>query len=504
MSTFSPFTNPFTRSPFWGREKELSIIWGRLLNTPPQSVVIIGEPQIGKTRLLKQLMQPTLVDADHFTFVYHDCKRYIQLIEDWTPKTQVDKEQSVEQKREGDISNFASARFWWDLYNTLRGRLQEDESFSEPRRNQDDASLLDSAYEISFAIEKWVRSLSQPAIFILDNFEGVARLPLRNSDRLRSLGDNCGFILTSRYALYVLYNYHKASWEQPSPFYNIFSDPIYLGLLSEQEVSRYLEWAVQEAKKAGSDLNAQDTAFIRKIAGRHPELLRMACARMFEERCLSPSFSETEDDEQVYTFLALRIVQDGRTLCKQLWEGLANPELYGLVSSPGSAKKEDTAVLSPYQLTLIDIAHERPVTDKQILFGLEQRGLIEGTNEKWRIFSEVMQQFVLVQEELLNQAHTGTPATAATSFADTPSGRDDERTLTYREGKVYDYLKTHLGEVCDKTEIMQAVWGGDSMPTNSALQKIIERIREKIEDDPESPYKLIAVRGRGYMLRRAL
>ena len=504
MSTFSPFTNPFTRSPFWGREKELSIIWGRLLNTPPQSVVIIGEPQIGKTRLLKQLMQPTLVDADHFTFVYHDCKRYIQLIEDWTPKTQVDKERLVEQKREGDISNFASARFWWDLYNTLRGRLQEDESFPEPRRNQDDASLLDSAYEISFAIEKWVRSLSQPVIFILDNFEGVARLPLRNSDRLRSLGDNCGFILTSRYALYVLYNYHKASWEQPSPFYNIFSDPIYLGLLSEQEVSRYLEWAVQEAEKAGSYLNARDTAFIRKIAGRHPELLRMACARMFEERCLSPSFSETEDDEQVYTFLALRIVQDGRTLCKQLWEGLANPELYGLVSSPGSAKKEDTAVLSPYQLTLIDIAHERPVTDKQILFGLEQRGLIEGTNEKWRIFSEVMQQFVLVQEELLNQAHTGTPETAATSFSDTPAGRDDERTLTYREGKVYDYLKTHLGEVCDKTEIMQAVWGGGSMPSNSALQKIIERIREKIEDDPESPYKLIAVRGRGYMLRRAL
>jgi hypothetical protein len=529
MSTFSPFTNPFTRSPFWGREKELSIIWGRLLNTPPQSIVIIGEPRIGKSRLLKQLMQSTLVDADHFTFVYHDCKRYIQLIEDWTPKTQVDKEQSVEQKREGDISNFASARFWWDLYITLRGRLQEDESFPEPRRNQDDASLLDSAYEISFAIEKWVRSLSQSVIFILDNFEGVARLPLRNSDRLRSLGDNCGFILTSRYALYVLYNYHKASWEQPSPFYNIFSDPIYLGLLSEQEVSRYLEWAVQEAKKAGSDLNAQDSAFIRKIAGRHPELLRMACARMFEERCLSPSFSETEDDKQDNTFLALRIIRDGRELCKQLWEGLANPELYGLVSSPGAAKKEDSAVLSPYQLTLIDIAHERPVTDTQILFGLEQRGLIERVsaslrppnggdfegssydvqtgrkeNEEWRIFSEVMQQFVLMQEELLNQAHTGTPGIAATSLPDTPAGRDDERTLTYREGKVYDYLKTHLGEVCDKTEIMQAVWGGGSMPTNSALQKIIERIREKIEDDPESPYKLIAVRGRGYMLRKAL
>ncbi|MFL5657868.1 MAG: helix-turn-helix domain-containing protein, partial [Ktedonobacteraceae bacterium] len=101
------------------------------------------------------------------------------------------------------------------------------------------------------------------------------------------------------------------------------------------------------------------------------------------------------------------------------------------------------------------------------------------------------------------QANTGAPA-AITSLSGTPTERDDEHSLTYREGKVYDYLKAHLGEVCDKTEIMQAVWGEDNMPSHSALQKIIERIREKIEDDPDSPYKLIAVRGRGYMLRKAL
>jgi DNA-binding response OmpR family regulator len=50
---------------------------------------------------------------------------------------------------------------------------------------------------------------------------------------------------------------------------------------------------------------------------------------------------------------------------------------------------------------------------------------------------------------------------------------------------------------------MQTVWREDNMPSNSALQKIIERIREKIEDEPDNPFRLIAVRGRGYMLRRA-
>jgi len=506
-SFFSPFTNLFTRSEFWGREKELSIIWGRLLSKPPQSVVIIGEPYMGKTRLVKHLTESPLVDERgkgyDFTFIYLDCKRYIELVEDWHPKTLADQEQSLEHHQR-DMGNFAAAQFWWDLYNLLPRTLQEDEPFPEPRINEDDALLLDITYEISLAVEKWVRSHSKPIVFILDNFEGVAHLPLRNSHRLRSLGDNCGFVLTSRYSLYVLYNYHQESWAQPSPFYNIFSDTIYLGLLSEQEVSRYLEWAAQEAEKSGSHWNAQDIAFIRKMAGHHPELLRITCVRMFEERWLSQSSSEAESNEQDYKFLALRLVQDGCTLCKRLWEGLTNPELYGLVGSPGTTKKEDSRVLSPYQSTLIDIAHGRIATDTHILFGLEQRGLIESAYEKWRIFSEVMQQFVLMQEEAIDQANTDTLTAINASFSYTSAERDDEHSLTYTEGKVYDYLKAHLDDVCDKAEIMQAVWGEDNMPSNSALQKIIERIREKIEDDPDSPFKLIAVRGRGYMLRRAL
>ncbi len=507
ISSFSPFTNPFARSSFWGREKELGIIWGRLLSNPPQSLVIIGEPFIGKTTLVKCLIESPPTNergiAFDFTFIYLDCKRYIRLVNDWQFRSQAEKGQSVEQSQR-DMSNYAAALFWWDLYNKLPGGSQEDESFSEPGKNDDEASLLDAAYDISFAIEKWIQSHTQPVIFILDNFEGMARLPLRNSDRLRSLADHCAFILTSRYALYVLYNYHLASWAQPSPFYNFFSDTIYLSLLPEQEVDRYLTKAAQEAEKSGCRWSTQDTAFIRRMAGRHPELLRLACARMFEERLLSQSSSEIESNEQDYEFLLLRLVQDGHPLCKQLWEGLANPELYGLVGAPDTIKREASALFSPYQLALIDIAHGRTVSDPKILFELEQRGLIERVNDKWRIFSEVLQQFVFLQEKAKNQASNGASTAAPASFLDAPGARDDEPTLTYMESRVYDYLRTHLGDVCDKTEIMQAIWGEDNMPSNSALQKIIERIREKIEDEPDSPYKLISVRGRGYMLRRTL
>ncbi|HWF04902.1 MAG TPA: helix-turn-helix domain-containing protein, partial [Candidatus Angelobacter sp.] len=223
-----------------------------------------------------------------------------------------------------------------------------------------------------------------------------------------------------------------------------------------------------------------------------------------EERLMPQTSSVARIAEQDYQFLTFRLIQEARPLCKQLWEGLANPELYGQVNSPEAIKKEENAFLSPYQSTMIEIAHGCSVSETESLFELEQRGLIEQVNEKWQVFSEVMQQFVFQQEKTKSQTNTSTPVPNTTSSSDASTERDDEHPLTYLEGKVYDYLKSHLGDVCDKREIMQAVWEEDNMPSNSALQKIIERIREKIEDDPDSPYKLIAVRGRGYMLRKAL
>ncbi len=66
---------------------------------------------------------------------------------------------------------------------------------------------------------------------------------------------------------------------------------------------------------------------------------------------------------------------------------------------------------------------------------------------------------------------------------------------------MFDYLRAHTGEVCNREEIKRVIWGEEDNLTNSALQKIIERIRGKIEPDPENPRYLLAVRGQGYILR---
>lgn len=72
-------------------------------------------------------------------------------------------------------------------------------------------------------------------------------------------------------------------------------------------------------------------------------------------------------------------------------------------------------------------------------------------------------------------------------------------TFTYLEKQVYNYLRERAGRVCSRDEIKRAVWR-DELPSDSALQKIIERIRAKIEPDTKNPQYLVAIRGQGYIL----
>jgi hypothetical protein len=466
--------NPFIRPAFWGRRNELQAIYKRLLSEPPQCCAIISETSFGKTTLLRNISESqraTIRDnlgIEHgFTFVYLDCIPYIELAE---------------------MGAYASAKFWWDMYNTLWTKLNIDKppSLSEPQLSVDHHALIDTAFEIKSELEGFIQTLQHPVIFVLDNFEGVARLPLRDSEWLRAMTRlQCAYVVSSRHLLYLLYQYNRESWASPSPLWNLFSDPVYLGLMKEEEAMDF----VFQAGKLENFWKQEDIKFIKRIAGRHPEIIRIACSHLFEQRLHSPSLKA--DD---YEFLEFSVYKDASAICNQLWHGLADPELNNEPRIPGYAGEKEALILSSYQRGLIDVARRCNTTEKKILFVLEQRGLIERVDGEWHVFAEVMRQFALLQEQDHKQSELNIPKQIVTP------GDTGIPTFAYLEGKVYEYLKSHVGEVCDRDEIKRAVWGNNP-PTNSALQKIIERIREKIEPDPENPRYLIAVRGQGFMLR---
>lgn len=73
--------------------------------------------------------------------------------------------------------------------------------------------------------------------------------------------------------------------------------------------------------------------------------------------------------------------------------------------------------------------------------------------------------------------------------------------LTPSEFKLLRHLMTNQDRVCEKDEIIQAVWSDSKTRegvTDQALDQIVYRLRKKIEDDPNNPLFIHTVKGRGY------
>ena len=52
--------------------------------------------------------------------------------------------------------------------------------------------------------------------------------------------------------------------------------------------------------------------------------------------------------------------------------------------------------------------------------------------------------------------------------------------------------------VLSKSQLLEAVWGYNSIRDDNTVTVHIRRIRERIEDNPSSPKHLVTVRGLGY------
>ncbi len=78
----------------------------------------------------------------------------------------------------------------------------------------------------------------------------------------------------------------------------------------------------------------------------------------------------------------------------------------------------------------------------------------------------------------------------------------DTSTLTAKEHLLLKYLQAHPNQVCEKDELIRAVWSEDKAFVkgirDDSLAQLVRRLREKIEADPSNPKHIFAVPGRGY------
>lgn len=78
------------------------------------------------------------------------------------------------------------------------------------------------------------------------------------------------------------------------------------------------------------------------------------------------------------------------------------------------------------------------------------------------------------------------------------SVRGEEVLLTSREFELLRFLVHRQGNVLSRETILKKVWGFDYYGTARTIDNFINRLRQKIEDDPERPRYIVTVRGVGY------
>ena len=78
----------------------------------------------------------------------------------------------------------------------------------------------------------------------------------------------------------------------------------------------------------------------------------------------------------------------------------------------------------------------------------------------------------------------------------------DTSRLTSKEHALLTYFQAHAAEVCEKDDLIRAVWPEDQIVErglrDDSLAQLVRRLREKIEPDPSSPRHVHTVPGRGY------
>ncbi len=72
--------------------------------------------------------------------------------------------------------------------------------------------------------------------------------------------------------------------------------------------------------------------------------------------------------------------------------------------------------------------------------------------------------------------------------------------LTPKEYELLEYLARHADRPVSRAEVLRAVWGEVQFIDARTLDVHIRWLREKIEQDPSNPRRLLTVRGEGYLL----
>lgn len=247
----------------------------------------------------------------------------------------------------------------------------------------------------------------------------------------------------------------------------------YLDNLEPEEADQIISWV---ATQEGYTFDDEDRAFLLHHAHGHLGLL-LAVSRALGEVTGEP-VRDAGQDWLIHRQVREQLDRDlnVQAECRKMWDDLTEAQQDALVAVVGS--DEDL--------------------DERALESLRSKGLIR--EEKDMLFSPVFEGFVRRQRLTRRRRYEGVRL-------DVESGNvwvDGKQapTLTDLEYRLLLLLYGRLNKICDKYQIVEAVWGEEYIDQvdDARIDKLLSRLRAKIEPDPRNPHYLLTVRGRGYRL----
>lgn len=73
--------------------------------------------------------------------------------------------------------------------------------------------------------------------------------------------------------------------------------------------------------------------------------------------------------------------------------------------------------------------------------------------------------------------------------------------LKNKEYELFLFLVMNVDIIFDKETLYERIWGLDSLGDTATVAVHINRLREKLEDDPSKPTHLLTVWGAGYRFK---
>ncbi|MFN8483078.1 MAG: winged helix-turn-helix domain-containing protein [Anaerolineae bacterium] len=332
------------------------------------------------------------------------------------------------------------------------------------------SSHLEDAYAFVQSLGEVIQSLGRVALLLDELDDLLRRLDARVFLNLRALADQYGPSLTLITATSHRLPLLRADVE---PFYELFSYRTrYLAPLNNDEAREYIR---DYAAEAGCTVTLPLADFIHAQADGHPGLLRALTylvAGLME--------GEGQEDAAIVRRAepALAFDQNVQAECAAIWNELFDDEREALAQVAAGQTPAEPA--NSY------------LRAKHLLWPA-------GTGDA--LLCPVFADFVARTRRVRPVGQNG--LRVDTERGDVYVDGKAIPPLTDLEYRLLALLYKRHDQIVDKYQIVENVWGESYLDQvdDDRIERLVARLREKVEPDPRQPRFVTTVRGRGYRLR---